>query len=211
MTQRQVMDDEIDLIELWNILWQGKWVVIAITAVFAVGSVFYALSLPDIYRSEILLAPVTDKTSGGLPGGLPGGLGQLGGLAGLAGINISGGDNQVSMKTRAVATLQSRFFISDFFTAHNLLVPFMGTMPGEVSGTVEIDPELYDEANGQWTRDVSPPRTPAPSDQEVYEVFSELLSVEEDELTGLITVSLEWYDPAQIKNWIDWLIEDINN
>ncbi|MFL2840389.1 MAG: Wzz/FepE/Etk N-terminal domain-containing protein [Pseudohongiellaceae bacterium] len=199
------MDDEIDLLELWNILWQGKWLIIVITAVFAVGSVFYALSLPDIYRSEILLAPLADEAANA------GSLGQLGGLASLAGVNIGGGDNQVTMKTRAVATLQSRFFIKAFFETHDLVVPFMGTMPGDVSGTVEIDPELYDEANQHWIREVSPPRTAAPSDEEVYEEFSELLLVEEDLDTGLITVSLEGYGSAQIKTWIGWLIEDLNN
>ena len=40
-------DDEIDLRELFGVLWAGKIKIIAITAVFAVASVIYALSVPN--------------------------------------------------------------------------------------------------------------------------------------------------------------------
>ena len=207
LSQRQVMDDEIDLLELWNILWKGKWLIIAITVVFAVGSVFYALSLSDIYRTEVLLSPANAEGSSG--GGLSGGLGQLGGLASLAGVNL-GSTSVVTQKDRALAIMQSRFFIKDFFARHDLVVAFMGSKPGESTGTVEIDPELYDAVNQQWVREVSPPKIAIPSDEEVYEAFSELLQIAEDNETRLITVSIEWYDPNQIKNWAGWLIEDLN-
>lgn len=206
-SERQVIGDEIDLLELWNVLWKSKWVIIAITFVFAVGSVAYALSLPDIYRTEVLLSPAEDEASSG--GGLAG-LGQLGGLASLAGVNV-GGSSTVLQKDRALAIMRSRFFIKDFFNKYELVVPFMGTKPGEASGTVEIDPALYDEENQQWVREPSPAGNAIPSDEEVYEAFVELLEVAEDDLTGLVTISLEWYDPSQIKNWMSWLVEDINN
>ncbi len=202
------MDDEIDLLELWNVLWKGKWLIIAITAVFAVGSIVYALWLPDTYRTEVLLSPVSDDSAGG---GLSSTLGQLGGLASLAGVNLGGGGSEVSMKSRALAILQSRFFIKEFFEKHDLAVTFMGSKPGEVSGTIEVDPDLYDVANQQWVRDVSPPKKPEPSDEEVYEEFVSLLAVNEDASTSLITISLEWYEPELIKDWIDWLVMDLND
>jgi len=203
----QVMDDEVDLLELWSVIWSGKWQIITITFVFAVGSVVYALWLPDIYRTEVLLAPVAQEESGGLGGNL----GQLSGLASLAGINLDGASAEVTMKSRALAIVQSRFFIQDFFETHDLLVPFMGSKPGEASGTIEIDPELYDETTQQWIREPSPAGNLIPSGQEVYEAFSEIFSITEDELTGLVTISLEWYEPRLIKQWMDLLVEDLNN
>ena len=203
----QVMDDEVDLLELWSVIWSGKWQIITITFVFAVGLVVYALWLPDIYRTEVLLAPVAQEESGGLGGNL----GQLSGLASLAGINLDGASAEVTMKSRALAIVQSRFFIQDFFETHDLLVPFMGSKPGEASGTIEIDPELYDETTQQWIREPSPAGNLIPSGQEVYEAFSEILSITEDELTGLVTISLEWYEPRLIKQWMDLLVEDLNN
>ena len=66
-------DDEIDLRELFGVLWSGKIKIIAITAIFAVGSVFYALSVPNQYKATALLAPA--QSDGG---GLSSALGQLG-------------------------------------------------------------------------------------------------------------------------------------
>ena len=53
--------------------------------------IFYSLSLPDIYESEALLAPVdqSDTAAGSL---------KQFGLAGLAGINLSSGDSGSNSK-----------------------------------------------------------------------------------------------------------------
>ena len=80
-------DDEIDLRELFDVLWAGKGIIIAITAFAAALSLAYALSLPNIYQSKALLAP--KGGSGG--GGLAAMASQFGGLASLAGINLPGG------------------------------------------------------------------------------------------------------------------------
>jgi len=74
LKNHELAEDEIDLLELLHVIWGGKWLIIAITAVFAVGSVFYALWLPDTYRAEVLLAPAEDDSGGALSGQL----GQLG-------------------------------------------------------------------------------------------------------------------------------------
>ena len=81
MFQTQNNDAEIDLRELWNVIWRGKWIIIVVTAIFAVVSASYVLSLPNIYRSEALLAPTDADQNGGFTGVA----GQLGGLASLAG------------------------------------------------------------------------------------------------------------------------------
>ena len=57
-------DDEIDLKELFSVLWLGKIKIIVITAVFAVGSVFHALSIPNQYKATTLLAPANSDETG---------------------------------------------------------------------------------------------------------------------------------------------------
>ena len=81
-------DDETDLTELFGVLWSRKIKIIVITAIFAVGSVIYALSVPNQYKTTTLLAPA--QSDGG---GLSSALGQLGGLASLAGVSIGGGES----------------------------------------------------------------------------------------------------------------------
>ena len=204
MHSKNYAADEIDLLELWHILWQGKWAIIGITFIFAVASVVYALSLPDLYRTEILLSPSEEENnnSGGL-------MGQLGGLASIAGVDITGGAS-TSTKVKALAILRSRVFLYDFFKKHEITIPFMASRPSSRSGEVEIDPEIYDMQNQRWVREVEPPNLPEPSDWEVYIAFTEILDIVEDPATGLILVSLEWYDQEQIKIWLDWLIADLN-
>ena len=55
-SQQPGYDDEIDLRELFLVLWKGKLWIVAITFIAAVISVVVALSLPNIYRSEALVA-----------------------------------------------------------------------------------------------------------------------------------------------------------
>ncbi len=105
----QAYDDEIDLWELWDTVWSGRWLIIAITALFAVGGVTYALLAQEWWRAEVVLAPADKKA-------LPGALSQLGGLASLAGVNIgSGGDQE------PLAVLRSKGFSREFITEQNLM------------------------------------------------------------------------------------------
>ena len=48
--EREVLashDDEIDLRELFSVLWAGKKVIVAITGLFAAAAVVYALSIAN--------------------------------------------------------------------------------------------------------------------------------------------------------------------
>ena len=64
-------EDEIDLRELFAALWRGKWWIVASTLVGAGIAVMVAISLPNIYRSEALLAPSVEQQGGGLLPWLP--------------------------------------------------------------------------------------------------------------------------------------------
>ena len=80
-------DDEIDLGELWHAIWSGKLLIIIISAIFAISSIFYAINQPNIYKATTLLSPTSEQ---GGAGGLAKMAGQFGGLASLAGINLGG-------------------------------------------------------------------------------------------------------------------------
>ncbi|MCG9723807.1 Wzz/FepE/Etk N-terminal domain-containing protein [Vibrio brasiliensis] len=45
-------NDEIDLRELFKVLWSGKWVITTLTVLFAVAAVVFALKQPNIYQSQ---------------------------------------------------------------------------------------------------------------------------------------------------------------
>ena len=54
---QQFEDDTIDLYELWNTLWNKKWLIAAMTILVTFGSVVYALRLPLIYKAQAFLLP----------------------------------------------------------------------------------------------------------------------------------------------------------
>ncbi len=204
--QSQSTDDEIDLRELFKALWKGKWIIIATTFIFAIGSVLYALSLPNIYKSDALLAPAESSGSGGLSKMA----GQLGGLAALAGVNLGAGES--SQTDLAVQVMKSRQFVEAFINKHDLLVPLMAAKGWDLANNkLILDEELYNPTTGKWLREPNGLRGATPTAQEAFEVFSkEVLNVSQDKESGLYTVSVKNYSPYIAQRWVNWLIEDIN-
>ncbi|MGI9234480.1 MAG: Wzz/FepE/Etk N-terminal domain-containing protein [Woeseiaceae bacterium] len=198
-------ENEIDLRELFRILWAGKWLIVGITFAAMVIAVIVALMLPNIYRAETLLAPNDQQGTGGLPALAA----QYGGLASLAGINIGGGPtNKTAL---GLEVLKSRKFVSEFVERHDILVPLMAAQGWDSeTGELEIDPDDYDLATGKWVRHVSPPKKAIPSSQEAYERFLEILTVSQAKNSGFVTVAVEHKSPTIAKQWVDWLVDDLN-
>lgn len=201
-----ISDDEIDLRELFKAVWKGKWIIIATMFVFAVASVLYALSLPNIYKADALLAPAESSNGGGLSKMA----GQLGGLAALAGVNLGGGET--SQTDLAVQVMKSRQFVDAFINKHDLLVPLMAAKDWDlVNNKLIINEKLYNPNTGEWLRDPKGLRGAKPTAQEAFEVFTkETLSVNQDKESGLYTLSVTHYSPYSAQQWVNWLIEDIN-
>src|SRR5690554_7232206 len=66
-------DDEIDLMRLVGQLLENKWLIIAVTALFTLGGIAYALLATPIYKADALLQ--VEKKSSGMPA-----LGEMGDL-----------------------------------------------------------------------------------------------------------------------------------
>ena len=111
----ELADDEISLLELAIVLAKHKWLVIGLTAVVAVLSVAYALSLPPIFTATTKILPPQQSQSSASAM-----LAQLGGLAGLAGGNAgikSPNDIYIGMlKSRTVAdSMIRRFKLNEYY------------------------------------------------------------------------------------------------
>ncbi|HFN0627175.1 TPA: Wzz/FepE/Etk N-terminal domain-containing protein, partial [Vibrio parahaemolyticus] len=204
--QSQHKDDEIDLRDFFKALWKGKWVIIATTFIFAICSVVYALSLPNIYKADALLAP-TESSNGG---GLSKMAGQLGGLAALAGVNLGGGET--SQTDLAVQVMKSRQFVEEFINKHELLVPLMASKSWDLtSNQLILDEKIYNPITDEWQRDANGLRGSKPTAQEAFEVFSkDILGIKQDKESGLYILSIKHLSPYIAKQWVSWLIEDIN-
>ena len=197
-------DDEIDLRELFMVLWAGKIKIVAITAVFAVASVIYALSVPNQYKATALLAPA--QSDGG---GLSGALGQLGGLASLAGVSIGGGEGSEAQIAQEI--MKSWNFIEAFIADNDLAVELFaaeGWRKG--SNELKINDDVYDSQNKQWLLENESGVVGPPSSWNLFKTFSERLAVSEDKKSGLVSVSIEYYSPQIAKQWLDMYVSAVN-
>ena len=196
--------DEIDLRELFSVLWTGKKLIIGITAVFALVSVVYALQLPNQYQASTVLAPANQES-----GGMAGALGKLGGLASIAGISL--GDADSSEGQIAQEVMRSRSFIEAFIEKNDLSVEIMAANGWDSkTNQLSIDDDLYDVESAQWVRQPPRDKSVQPSGWELFEAFLERYSVAQDKKTGLVTVSLEYYSPLLAKEWTERLVDAIN-
>ena len=165
--------NEISLRDLWDILWSGKWIIIAVTAMFLVGSVIYALAATEWYRAEVLLVPAEARSTPSLGG-------QLSGLAALAGVSVGGGET-----AEAIATLNSRELARDFIETKDLMRVILN--------------EAWDESLQAWRINGE---SEIPDIRDAINVFHEqVLRVRRDRESGLVTVVMEWTDPGLAAAW----------
>lgn len=201
-----INDDEIDLREIFRLLWAGKWLIGGTALVTTVLAVVAALMLPNIYRAEAVLAPNQDDGAAGISSLAA----QYGELASFAGINLP---SQSADKTAlGLEILQSRKFISDFIQRRDILVPLMAADGWDPeSRELEINSRIYDVAAKKWVRKAGPSGKTVPSLQEAYRRFTGILSVSQDSETGFVTVAVDHYSPIEAQKWVAWLVEDINS
>ena len=175
-------DREVDLVGAFLLLWSNKLLILGVTAVFAILSIIYALTLTHWYRAEITLAPAEEKTATGI-------MGQLGGLASLAGLNSN---NKASAE--ALAVMKSRDFIRGFIEDRKLL-------------TVLFQ-EQWDASRSAWKSD-NPEEWP--DIREAVKFFDDnVLEIEQDRSTGLVTLAVYWKDPAVAAEWATALVKRLN-
>ena len=197
-------DDEIDLRELFSVLWADKIKIIVITATFAIGSVIYSLSMPNQYKATALLAPAQSNE-----GGLSGSLGQLGGLASIAGVSIGGGESSDSQIAQEI--MKSWSFIEGFIADNDLAVEIYAAKGwSKESNKLKINQDYYDSEDKEWLIEDDSGVMGPPSSWELFKAFSKRIKVSEDTKSGFVSVSLEYYSPKIAKQWLDLYISAIN-
>jgi len=206
-------NDELNLYELWRIVFMHKRLVFVVVISCLILSLIAAIVITPVYRANILLAPTVDKA--GKVGRLGGLASQFGGLAQLAGVSLTGGDN---IET-AIATLKSRQFITGFIRDSNIK-PI-------------LFPEQWDSENQKWfekshsivtrLKQAILPDTPKvmdsankplgePSMWEAYKLFNDrVLTVIKKADTGLVTVNIEWSDPSVAAIWGNSIVKRLNS
>jgi len=106
----QSQDNEIDLLEYWKIIWKRRWLIFAVMILAGGAAAWYAMSLPNIYRADVVLISVGEKGGGKVS------FGGFGGLASMAGLSLGGGGDI----SEHLAVLKSRQFLLAFVKDYQL-------------------------------------------------------------------------------------------
>lgn len=178
-------EDEIDILELFKILWDKKNIIIAAGLIFTVISVCYALLSERYYLAETSLIAGDEGNSKSSM------LGNLGGLASMAGVDLSESGTD---KDYYIATLKSRIFLKDFIEKNELMPVFFE--------------DIWDKEKKVWIieEDEDPP-----SVYEACKFFNEkVMSVSEDKDSGIITLKISWKDPELAAIWANNLVSSLN-
>ncbi|MDC1401122.1 Wzz/FepE/Etk N-terminal domain-containing protein [Gammaproteobacteria bacterium] len=196
-------DDEIDLRESFHVLWDKISYIRAITSIFSLISIIYALMLPNIYQSQAVMMPMEDNQ------GMSGMLGQYSGMASLAGISLP--SESGSKAQEAIARIQSFEFFSNSFLPHIKLENLMAVKKwNQASNTLTYDASAFNSESGQWMRKVQPPTSTIPSSQEAYKQYQEIMSVSEDKKTSFVTLSVEHKSPVIAQQWVEIMMDQID-
>lgn len=198
--------NELDLLKIFEKIFKNKLLIIILTSIFALSSVYYALSLKNYYISSSILS-VDQK------GSKSGGIGSLGssygGLAALAGISLPSGGADSS--AYAVNLIESREFLKHLLTFEKVLPSIMAPENfDQNTNLLTFNKKLYNKEEEKWVRRVSNPKKVIPSHLETYKTYMEALSVKVDKKTGFLSISVEHISPNFANELLVLIISEAN-
>lgn len=187
--QWEAMEQTIDLRDILRRLWVKRWWIVISASLATAIAALIAFTTPPVYRSKVVMIQANSDRHG-LGAGLGSALGQLGGLASIAGVNLTDANSE---KEEALAVLGSRQFTEAFISEMHL-------MP-------ELYPKQWDATKNTWRADVDKLPTPA----KAYRLFNtQIRRIIQDKKTGLITLQIDWTDRQKAALWANELVDRLN-
>ena len=193
-TQNYIEEDEIDLKELFNTIWNNKFQIAIFTFVVTSLTIVYTLSIPNSYKSTTSLVPHAQAKSS---------LGGLGALAGMAGIDIGGGGG--------VDAVTSFTTILNDFSFQNRVIQKYDLSQKLIPNEKNLVFALGYDGIYKLFNDTSSKKDERSKEEIVYSAYKQLLGIikiSSDKKSGVITLSVESIDRFLAKELVDiYLVE----
>jgi len=183
-------DEAVDLRAAIARIVAGRWWVLASVIVFAVGFAIAEIETIPIYRASTVLIPASQERNS-LSSTLSSTLGQLGGIASLAGVNLASSD---AATEEALAVMQSRQFTEHFINDLDL-------MPELFAGK-------WDAATRTWKPDWWG-HVPTPARAVKY-FNRKIRTVIRDKRSNLVTLQIDWRNREEAAAWANLLAQRLN-
>jgi len=169
-----IEEDEIDLRELFATIWKHKIFIAIFVFIVTSLAIIYALSKPNEYKIESVLAPQEQSKSMNLGG--------LGALASMAGVNI-GGSSGVTAEVAFNELLNNYTFMKDFIQKNGFDKKLLSP---------ELQKGYIFAMNYRGVYDyLHSDEKPKKIDffTNIYKPFTKRFTISTDKKTGLITIS----------------------
>nr|WP_255233429.1 Wzz/FepE/Etk N-terminal domain-containing protein [Aliifodinibius salipaludis] len=204
----------MDLIELAQTFWDAREKIVKITGAFLVLGLLIALFSPKEYSTEATLMPETQSAQSGASGLLQ----QYGGMLGISGSQLSGGQegsippqlypNIVQSLPYQVELMNTEVYFSEYDTTATVHDFFSGIHSPSVLGyarqfTIGLPGQIIGLFKAE-EQDVSPLPKKVDRDSvlklnreqmETVKILRERLSISVDQETGILTLTSEFPDP----------------
>ena len=200
-------DDEIDLRELWTVIWQGKWIIAGVTVLAAAIGIYISLSMPNLYKSTATLISTTSQEQSGTAALAA----RFGGLASMAGVNLGG--SSLDKTSMAIEILKSHAFLSEFIEKRELKPILMASKSWDAEANkIVYDKNIYAQETKEWSWQTSSQwkREQEPTNQEAVKVLLNSIAISQNKESGLVNISATHLSPYIAQQWVQWLVEDIN-
>jgi len=164
-------------------IWTNRFLIIIFPILVGSITAIYNLTLPDVYRAEVILATADSKTQNPTT--------ASSGLAAMAGISLPSGEDNTTLI--AIETVKSKKFISEFLIRHEALPALMAPISwdskedilevGEYHGSIQ-------HATNQWKK--------------IF--YVEKLS----QVQPFVLMTITHISPTQARDWLEAIVEDLN-
>ena len=175
-------EKEFSFKDLLEAIWINKFFIIIFPLLVGSITALYTLTLPNMYRAEVLLASSESKNQNTSAAST--------GLAVLAGVNLQSTDNKTLI---AIETLKSRKFISEFLIRHEALPALMAP----ISWNSQEDILEVGEYHG--------------SIQEATKRFMGIFYVGKlGKSSPFVLMTISHISPTQGRDWLEAMVKDLN-
>jgi uncharacterized protein involved in exopolysaccharide biosynthesis len=174
---------DITILELCRAAWREWRLIGAVTLACALVAGIAAFAVTERFEGVVAVVDADRSRAGSLPTAM---LGQLGGLAGLAGFDLS---RFTEGNGSARAVLHSRMLVEQFISRNGLLPVLFA--------------DQWDAKGRRWTTKADETPTLWLGTRKFME---DIRRIEEDPTTGVVTLTVEWQDPEVAAAWANGLV-----
>ena len=188
--ESQVHEDEIDLLALLQQLWVKRLWVVKVTSIFIVLGVVIALITPVKFKAETVFIPQVSESGGGAAS-------KLGGLASLAGINLSGAMDGMSIPPSLYPNIAASIPYKMALLEELILIDgkeqalsayFLAQPKSFISGIFSSDSKPEDVISSSEVFQLTAEK------ETLTEMLAEVISVSVNEKEGYVSLSVLWKD-----------------